>query len=193
MDYLLNITYNDNIEKDYGIYDYAEAERLTKAWINHWGPDIYKYVLTRQNVSYENMPNEKEIREGIHAFRPYFTAGEAILERLGESDKITKWKEFKEAKAMKERGVVLQRDYYDEYEWIRDVEKAETKVRQEMRRRNDVLERWMYKWGYLDSRDPSESLINEINKVSETGYLLTSEISTQDIIESVQVQQPVAQ
>ena len=139
------------------------------------------------------MPKEKEIREGIHAFRPYFTAGEAILERLGESDKTTIWKEFKEAKAMKERGVVLQRDYYDEYEWIRDVEKAETKVRQEMRRRNDVLERWMYKWGYLDPRNPSESLINEVNKVSENAYLLTSEISTQDIIESVQVQQPVAQ
>ena len=94
---------------------------------------------------------------------------------------------------MKERGVVLQRDYYDEYEWIRDVEKAETKVRQEMRRRNDVLERWMYKWGYLDPRNPSESLINEVNKVSENAYLLTSEISTQDIIERVQVQQPVAQ
>ena len=66
---------------------------------------------------------------------------------------------------MKERGVIIQRDFLVEAPWIADVEKAESKVRKAMRERNGTLERWLYKWGYIDPTFPAESFVNPENRL----------------------------
>ena len=165
LDFLVRVTLNNQINKPFDEYDYDKAREETEKFIEEWGMDNYQYVLSRQKVSYENMPLENELREGTKAFKPYFTVGEAILTRLGRTSDLQVWKAYKKARAMKERGVIIQRDFLVEAPWIADVEKAESKVRKAMRERNGTLERWLYKWGYIDPTFPAESFVNPENRL----------------------------
>ena len=165
LDFLVRVTLNNQINKPFDEYDYDKAREETEKFIEEWGMDNYQYVLSRQKVSYENMPLENELREGTKAFKPYFTVGEAILTRLGRTSDLQVWKAYKKARAMKERGVIIQRDFLVEAPWIADVEKAESKVRKLMRERNATLERWLYKWGYIDPTFPAESFVNPENRL----------------------------
>ena len=165
LDFLVRVTLNNQINKPFDEYDYDKAREETEKFIEEWGMDNYQYVLSRQKVSYENMPLENELREGTKAFKPYFTVGEAILTRLGRTSDLQVWKAYKKARAMKERGVIIQRDFLVEAPWISDVEKAESKVRKTMRERNATLERWLYKWGYIDPTFPAESFVNPENRL----------------------------
>jgi len=190
LEYLMEVTLNPELTKPFDEYDYDLAAKKIDAFKARWDPDgsndVYRYVLARQQSSYENMPMEHELRQGTTAFRPYFEVGKAILERTGEKDKIRIWTDYERARARKARGFDVDRDFYQEYPWIKEIERAEEKVKKVMRERNSVLERWLYRWGYLDPSDPFRNLHNVQNQNTNPEDLIRTPISPQEIIDSVQ-------
>ena len=71
--------------------------------------------------------------------------------------------------------------------WIKDIEKATTRARQAMREINPVLERWLYKWDYIDPQKPGESLRHTENQFMDPSDILDAQnpITIDDMIASL--------
>ena len=142
-----------------GGFDFNERDRRVQEFIEIFGEDMY--VTIRQQVEMVNTsehPMEREYRWGRALTKKYWNAPNLIMERLGYTGLMPMWSQYSTLKASpnpEDRAIA--KSIKDASPQIQEVDRLVTKVREEIRKQDPLLERYLYKYGYV------ESLVNAEN------------------------------
>ena len=158
--YMDNIVYAEDLESPNlpGGFDYEERDRRVQEFTEIFGEEMLNTI--RQHVEMVNSSEhylEREYRWGRDIARKYWNVPELILEREGLSHIRALWLRYdakgrgddldrKEARAMLTVSPELKR-----------IESLSAKVRVELRKQDPLMERFLYKFGYLDTLESKEN------------------------------------
>ena len=109
-------------------------------------------------VNTSEHPMEREYRWGRDLTKKYWNAPNLIMERLGYTGLMPMWSQYSTLKASpnpEDRAIA--KSIKDASPQIQEVDRLVTKVREEIRKQDPLLERYLYKYGYV------ESLVNAEN------------------------------
>ena len=87
----------------------------------------------------------QELDQGRKAIAPYWEIGEIILKQTGHGNLVPKWKEY-----LKARGYQRE-EMLEDYPMFKEVASAQSKGRLHFRMSNAKVERFLFRWGYIDT------------------------------------------
>jgi len=148
----------DNIE----YFDYARQEQTKTEWINKYGTEAFEYVRQYFAVTQDLEPDEKELKDAREYFSYYWDATElAAIEDTARQFNTSK--EIIENLIYSLPGLTEdQRAGFRKFPEIRFYEKRRKNIQEELRKNNQGLDGFIYRWNY------SDTLLHPKNEGSET-------------------------
>ena len=126
-----------------GEFDYAKQQEAIDLFEQEWGTPNLAYV--RERLSVNKPPLLQELDQGRKAIAPYWEIGEIILKQTGHGNLVPKWKEY-----LKARGYQRE-EMLEDYPMFKEVASAQSKGRLNFRMSNAKVERFLFRWGYIDT------------------------------------------
>ena len=99
----------------------------------------------------------------------YWNVGERILKSKNLDDLMQPWETYRTSRPFRQKEIA------EQYPVLKQVASAVTKARQMLREENQLLDAFLFKWGYTDT------LRHEANKELGFEYILKTEIAPQNI------------
>ena len=126
-----------------GEFDYAKQQEAIDLFEQEHGSANLAYV--RERLSVNKPPLLQELDQGRKAIAPYWEIGEIILKQTGHGNLVPKWKEY-----LKARGYQRE-EMLEDYPMFKEVASAQSKGRLNFRMNNAKVERFLFRWGYIDT------------------------------------------
>ena len=168
IDYIVSVVTQDfSAEDNQFEYDYKKRHKAEEDFKNRWTPAIYQYVQTRRLYGAE--PLIIELRQGQKMLDVYWNVGERILKSKNLDDLMQPWETYRTSRPFRQKEIA------EQYPVLKQVASAVTKARQMLREENQLLDAFLFKWGYTDT------LRHEANKELGFEYILKTEIAPQNI------------
>ena len=168
IDYIVSVVTRDfSAEDNQFEYNYKERHKAEEDFKNRWTPAIYQYVQTRRLYGAE--PLIIELRQGQKMLDVYWNVGERILKSKNLDDLMQPWETYRTSRPFRQKEIA------EQYPVLKQVASAVTKARQMLREENQLLDAFLFKWGYTDT------LRHEANKELGFEYILKTEIAPQNI------------
>ena len=143
-----------------GEFDYAKQQEAIDMFEQEHGSANLAYVRERLDVN--KPPLLKELDLGREAIAPYWEIGEIILKQTGHGNLVPKWKEYLKARAYQKEEIL------EDYPIFKEVASAQSKGRLNFRMNNAKLERFLYRWGYIDSLRHADNIDRDDREVLNT-------------------------
>lgn len=152
-----DVVSSDNIE----YFDYQKQDQMRRAWIDQYGTDAFEYVRQYFAITQDLEPDEKELKDAREYFSYYWDASElAALEDTARRFNIPKEsiEQYHYSKAgMTEDQKIL----IDTLPEMRFFNKRRKNIQDELRKNNQALDGFIYRWNY------SDTLLHPSNKGTE--------------------------
>ena len=152
-----DVVSSDNIE----YFDYQKQDQMRRAWIDQYGTDAFEYVRQYFAITQDLEPDEKELKDAREYFSYYWDASElAALEDTARRFNIPKEsiEQYHYSKAgMTEDQKIL----IDTLPEMRFFNKRRKNIQDELRKNNQALDGFIYRWNY------SDTLLHPRNKGTE--------------------------
>lgn len=160
--YLDNIVFAEDLDApgQPGGFNFAERERRIEDFIAIYGEEMYTSIrqLTEMTKTYEH-PMEREYRWGRDITKKYWKASEDVIEYLGFDRLREAWNQYNEhlnspAEADRDFARALKNATPE----IRIIEQHTDRVKVELRKQDALMERYLYKYGYLETLENPENI-----------------------------------
>ena len=158
--YMDNIVYAEDLESPNlpGGFDYEERDRRVQEFTEIFGEDMLATI--RQHVEMVNASEhylEREYRWGRDIARKYWKVPEFIIEQEGLTHIRALWLRYD----AKSRGNDVDREEARAMlivsPELKRIESMTTKVRIELRKEDPIMERYLYKYGYVSTFENKEN------------------------------------
>ena len=155
--YVKEIIAGDFYNEIDGEFDYTKQQEAIDMFEQEYGSANLAYVRERLNAN--KPPLLQELDQGRKAIAPYWEIGEIILKQTGHGNLVPKWKEY-----LKARGYQRE-EMLEDYPMFKEVASAQSKGRLNFRMSNAKVERFLYRWGYIDSLRHPDNVDRDVREV----------------------------
>ena len=125
-----------------GEFDFSAKKRAQELFREEYGDATYAYIqqrLLRDNYLLQ------ELDLGREAISPYWEVGRIILQRMDQQDLIPHYTKYLNSRKDVREDMELI------YPIFKEVKSAQTKARKIMRQNNAELEKFLFRWDYIDT------------------------------------------
>jgi len=125
-------------------FDWDAFQKKENEWINQWGQEMYRVIQIEleRNLT----PFQKDLRDGRKLAEGYWNIGKFIVsEHLELGVTEPEWAHYMALDPAQRKYIAENNPLY------KQLEKAQTKAREKMRRMNVQLDEFLYRWQYTDT------------------------------------------